>query len=82
MATLPPILKKISKNGQIVLPKMYRDTYVQYREEADKIILEPMFWDEDLGTWLTKSEFEDLSGETVWSATQNQGKGIDIDELG
>ena len=82
MTTTAPILKKISKNGQIVLPKMYRDTYIQYREEGDKIILEPMFWDSDLEIWLTKSEYLDLSGEKVWSAKDNDGQGIAIEKLG
>ena len=82
MTNSTPILKKISKNGQIVLPKLYRNTYVQYREENNKIILEPMFWDDDLETWLTKSEFLDLSGDTVWSGKKdNKGKGISIDNL-
>ena len=80
MATSAPVIKKISKNGQIALPKMYRDTYIQYREEDDKIILEPMFWDEDLGIWLTKSEYLDLKGETIWSAGKNGG--IPIEKLG
>ena len=82
MTKSAPILKKISKNGQIVLPKIYRDTYIQYREEDDKIILEPMFWDGDLEIWLTKSEYLDISGEAMWSAKENNGKGISIDNLG
>ncbi len=82
MTTPVPVLKKISKNGQIVLPKMYRDTYIQYREEGDKIILEPMFWDKDLEIWLTKSEYLDLNGETVWSVKDNKGKGVPIKNLG
>lgn len=80
--SIAPVLKKVSTNGQISLPKIYRDTYVQYREENNKIILEPMFWEQDLEAWLTKEEFLDLSGDNLWSAKKdNDNQGILLNDL-
>lgn len=77
-----PTLKKVSNNGQIGLPKIYRDTYVQYEESKDQIILKPMFWDDDCQTWLTKSEYEDLQGDILWSAQKdNENKAIELKNL-
>ena len=77
-----PTIKKVSKNGQLVLPSAYRGSHVQIFEQDGFLRLEPLFWDDDLGVWLTKEEHDDLMGEVVWSAKKdNKGEGLPLKKL-
>ena len=77
-----PVIKKISKNGQISLPKSYRGTYIQCKKVGNGLMLEPMFWDEDLEIWLTEEEKNDLAGETIWSAKKdNKSVPLSLDKI-
>lgn len=75
---MTPTIKIVAKNGQISLPPKYRGLQVALTETERGIMIQPLFWDEDLGIFLHPDDHEETEGKTVWK----DQKGINMKNLG
>lgn len=68
---MDPVIRKVGNNGQVSLPPKYRGMNMVIKESKKGLLLEPLYWDEELEVFLNQKDYEEIHGEVVWSAKED-----------
>ncbi len=80
----PPTIKKVSANGQVVLPSRYKNHHVTMQETENGLSLKLLVWDEDLQIWLSPDDAEQkdiMESETIWGRNTSKESFGEFKEL-
>ncbi len=81
---ITPSIKKVSSNGQVVLPREYKGQHVTIQESDGGLLVKRLVWDKDLGMWLNVHDSDHrniLDSETIWGRETSTESVADFMEL-